>query len=225
MFSLSKESSHHDYFSTHKKISVRSSLFVAVTPTFARTIHFRSLPWELMRCENGFCRSIRVRPAGSLRVIHPHLTILKIESEEEPTYLSAHPADEPDIIQALSSVAHSGLHCSPSSAPFVSIARSLLGHSSFGLPASPSTGSKRPHVSVCQSALFTAVGTDWPNDIQGNQLQPITADNSQPLGRSTRGHRSSRRSLTQRNAREEVRIASWRNVMGRSGWAEEPTSL
>ena len=31
VFSLSKESSHHDYFSTHRKISVRSSLF-AVTP-------------------------------------------------------------------------------------------------------------------------------------------------------------------------------------------------
>ena len=49
---------------------------------------------------------MQVRSAGCLRVMHPHLTISKIESEEEPTYPSACPADEPDITQALSSVAH-----------------------------------------------------------------------------------------------------------------------
>ena len=147
-----------------------------------------------MRRGNGFCGSMRVRPTGCLRVMHPHLTISKIESEEEPIYPSACPTDKPDIIQALSSAAHSGLHCSPSSAPFVPTAHSLLGNSGSGLSASPS--SKRLRVSVCQSALFAAVGTDWPIDIQGNQLQPIAAGNSQPSGHSTRGHRSGRRGLT-----------------------------
>ena len=175
-----------------------------------------------MRCRNVFCGSLRVRPAGCLRAMYPHLTISKIESEEEPTYPSACPANEPDIIQALSSAAHSGLHCSPSSAPFIPMAHSLLGHSGSGLSASPS--SKRPRISVCQSASFKAAGTDWPNDIQGNQLQPIAADNSQPSGRSTRGHRSGKRGLTQRNARKQVRTASRRKAMGRPGWAGEPTS-
>ena len=165
-----------------------------------------------MRCGNGFCGSVWVKPAGCLRVMYPHLTISKIESEEEPTYPSARPADEPDIVQVLSSAAHSGPRRSPSSAPFVPTAHFLLGHSSSGLSASPS--SKRPCVSVCQSAFFTAVGTDWPNDIQGNQLQPIAADNSQPPGRSTRGHRSGKRPDPEER-QEGGKDASWRKAMGR----------
>ena len=86
---------------------------------------------------------------------------------------------------------------------------------------------------MSESALFRAVETDWPIDLQGNQLQPVAADNSQPPVRSTSGHLAqalrkhredeglAEEDLTQRNAMEEARAAgaSRRKAKSRPGQA------
>ena len=84
---------------------------------------------------------------------------------------------------------------------------------------------------MSESALFTAVETDWQNDLQGNQLQlqPVTVDNSQSPGHSARGRRTqasqkrreneclAEEALTQRNAREEARTSETLRGKAKSG--------